>query len=254
MRLGFIGTGVITAHIVRGLKGSELADWQVILSPRNEAIAAELAGLPGVSVAADNQAVIDGADAVVLAVRPQVAAEVIRPLRFDPARPVISLIAATSLEDLGAWTGAREICRAIPLPSVEARTCVTPVFPANPLAMQVFDALGQALAVQDLSAFDAYATGSAVMATWFGMAETAAGWMVDNGIPPADAETYMRGLFADLGVTVRDKTRSLETLRHDHATKGGLNEQIWRVFGEKDGPQALQAGMSSVMARISGPK
>lgn len=254
MRLGFIGTGVITAHIVRGLKGSELADWQVILSPRNEAIAVELAGLPGVSVAADNQAVIDGADAVVLAVRPQVAAEVIRPLRFDPARPVISLIAATSLEDLGAWTGAREICRAIPLPSVEARTCVTPVFPANPLAMQVFDALGQALAVQDLSAFDAYATGSAVMATWFGMAETAAGWMVANGIPPADAETYMRGLFADLGVTVRDKTRSLETLRHDHATKGGLNEQIWRVFGEKDGPQALQAGMSSVMARISGPK
>jgi pyrroline-5-carboxylate reductase len=254
MRLGFIGTGVITAHIVRGLKGSELADWQVILSPRNEAIAVELAGLPGVSVAADNQVVIDGADAVVLAVRPQVAAEVIRPLRFDPARPVISLIAATSLEDLGAWTGAREICRAIPLPSVEARTCVTPVFPANPLAMQVFDALGQALAVQDLSAFDAYATGSAVMATWFGMAETAAGWMVDNGIPPADAETYMRGLFADLGVTVRDKTRSLETLRHDHATKGGLNEQIWRVFGEKDGPQALQAGMSSVMARISGPK
>jgi pyrroline-5-carboxylate reductase len=254
MRLGFIGTGVITAHIVRGLKGSELADWQVILSPRNEAIAVELAGLPGVSVAADNQAVIDGADAVVLAVRPQVAAEVIRPLRFDPARPVISLIAATSLEDLGTWTGAREICRAIPLPSVEARTCVTPVFPPNPLAMQVFDALGQALAVQDLSAFDAYATGSAVMATWFGMAETAAGWMVDNGIPPADAETYMRGLFADLGVTVRDKTRSLETLRHDHATKGGLNEQIWRVFGEKDGPQALQAGMSSVMARISGPK
>ena len=254
MRLGFIGTGVITAHIVRGLKGSELADWQVILSPRNEAIAVELAGLPGVSVAADNQAVIDGADAVVLAVRPQVAAEVIRPLRFDPARPVISLIAATSLEDLGTWTGAREICRAIPLPSVEARTCVTPVFPANPLAMQVFDALGQALAVQDLSAFDAYATGSAVMATWFGMAETAAGWMVSNGIPPADAETYMRGLFADLGVTVRDKTRSLETLRHDHATKGGLNEQIWRVFGEKDGPQALQAGMSSVMARISGPK
>lgn len=254
MRLGFIGTGTITAHVVRGLKASALADWQVILSPRSAAIATELAKLPGVAVAADNQAVIDSADAVVLAVRPQVAAEVVKPLRFAPDRPIISLIAATSLEDLAAWTGAHAICRAIPLPSVEARTCVTPVFPPHPLAMQVFDALGQALAVHDLPAFDAYATGSAVMATWFGMAETAAGWMVENGIPPADAETYMRGLFANLGVTVRDKARSLETLRHDHATKGGLNEQIWRVFGEKDGPQALRAAMSSVMARIGGRK
>lgn len=254
MRLGFIGTGTITAHIVQGLKASGLADWQVVLSPRSESVAATLAVLPGVSVAADNQAVIDNSDAVVLAVRPQVVAEVLKPLRFHPDRPLISLIAATSLEDLGAWTGAQQICRAIPLPSVEARTCVTPVFPPNPLAMQLFDALGQALPVHDLAAFDAYATGSAVMATWFGMAETAAGWMVENGIPAADAETYMRGLFADLGVTVRDKTRSLETLRHDHATKGGLNEQIWRVFGENGGPQALSAGMSSVMARIGGRK
>lgn len=254
MRLGFIGTGTITAHIVQGLKASGLADWHVVLSPRSESVAAELAVLPGVSVAADNQAVIDSSDAVVLAVRPQVAAEVLKPLRFHPDRPLISLIAATSLEDLGAWTGAQQICRAIPLPSVEARTCVTPVFPPNPLAMQLFDALGQALPVHDLAAFDAYATGSAVMAAWFGMAETAAGWMVENGIPAADAETYMRGLFADLGVTVRDKTRSLETLRHDHATKGGLNEQIWRVFGENGGPQALSAGMSSVMARIGGRK
>lgn len=254
MRLGFIGTGTITAHVVRGLKASALADWDILLSPRSAAIAAELAKLPGVSIAADNQAVLDTADAVVLAVRPQVAAEVIKPLRFAPDRPIISLIAATSREDIAVWTRARDICRAIPLPSVEDRACVTPVFPPHPHAMQLFGALGQALPVHDLPAFDAYATGSAVMATWFGMAETAAGWMVDHGIPAADAETYMRGLFANLGQTIRDQSRNLEALRHDHATKGGLNEQTYRVFGEKGGAKALRAGMDSVMARISNPK
>lgn len=254
MRLGFIGTGTITAHIVRGLKASGLADWQIILSPRSERIAAELAHLPGVSVAPDNQAVLDAADVVVLAVRPQVAAEVVKPLRFHPDRPVISLIAATSLENLAAWTGAQAICRAIPLPSVEARSCVTPVFPPEPLAMQLFGALGQALPVHDLPAFDAYATGSAVMATWFGMAEVAAGWMRQSGIPQADAETYMRGLFADLGQTIGRDARSIETLRHDHATKGGLNEQTYRIFTEEGGAKALLAGMDSVMARISGQK
>lgn len=250
MRLGVIGTGTITAHLVRGLKASPLADWQIVLSPRNEAIAAELARLPGVTVAADNQAVIDASDAVLLAVRPQIAAEVLAPLRFNPARPLISLIAATSLETLSGWTGARSICRAIPLPSVQDRACVTPVFPPEPLAMQLFAALGQALPVHDLPAFDAYATGSAVMATWFCMAETAAHWMVENGISAKDAETYMRGLFANLGQTIRDESRSLETLRHDHATKGGLNEQTYRVFAENGGAKALKAGMDSVMARI----
>lgn len=252
MRLGFIGTGTITGHIVRGLKSSSLADWQVVLSPRSTALADELAQLPGVVVAPDNQAVSDGADAVVLAVRPQVAAEVLAPLRFAPDRPVISLIAATPLGDLVRWTGAQSICRAIPLPSVEDRACVTPVFPPEPVAMQLFGALGQALPVHDLPAFDAYATGSAVMATWFGMAETAAGWMVEHGIPAEDAETYMRGLFSNLGQTIRDKARKLETLRHDHATKGGLNEQVYRVFGDAGGAQALRAGMNSVMDRITG--
>lgn len=252
MRLGFIGTGVITAHMVRGLKASDLAGWEVVLSPRNAGLAAELAQLPGVTVAADNQAVIDGAEAVVLAVRPQVVKEVLAPLQFRQNCPVISLIAATSSEVLGQWTGARDICRAIPLPSVEARACVTPVFPAQPLAMQIFAALGQALPVETLGAFDAYATGSAVMATWFGMAEIAAGWMAGNGIPQADAETYIRGLFANLGQTIRNDPRSIEALRHDHATKGGLNEQTYRVFTEAGGAQALRAGMDSVMGRIRG--
>lgn len=252
MHLGFIGTGTITAHIVRGLKGAARADWPVTLSPRSADVAAALAHLPGVTVAADNQAVIDAADVVVLAVRPQVAAEVLGGLRFPSERPVISLIAGLSLGDLAALTGARDICRAIPLPSVEARACVTPVFPPRPQAMQLFAALGQALPVSDLPAFDAYATGSAVMATWFGVAETVADWMAANGIPPADAETYVRGLFANLGETIGDRGRSLEQLRHDHATRGGLNEQVWRVFADEGGADALRTGMDAVMARVSG--
>ena len=254
MRLGFIGTGVITAHIVRGLQGSVCADWPVTVSPRSAGIAAELARLPGVSVAPDNQAVIEAADVIVLAVRPQIAAEVLAPLRFHADRPVISLMAGISLDDLATWTGARDICRAIPLPSVEARTCVTPVFPPAPAAMQLFAALGQALPVPDLAAFDAYGTGSAVMATWFGFAETVVGWMQANGIAKGDAETYVRGLFGNLGDTLRASPRPIPELRRDHGTPGGLNEQAYDVFTAQGGTAAIGAGMDSVMARISGSK
>ena len=70
VRLGFIGTGTIVAAMVRGLKGSALQDWPVVLSPRNAEVGRRLADeLSGVAVAASNQAVIDAADIVILAVR-----------------------------------------------------------------------------------------------------------------------------------------------------------------------------------------
>lgn len=250
LTIGFVGTGTITAHIVRGLRTSALAGWPVVLSPRNETVAQALTALPGVQIAASNQQVLEAADLVVLAVRPQVAETVIRSLVFAPQTPVISLIAATSLARLHDWTGARHICRAIPLPFVERHGGVTPVFPPLPVAMQVFGALGQALAVTDLAAFDAYATASALMGPYFGIVETAANWMQDQGIPDADATTYLRHLFGDLGQTLRDSAAPPADLRADHSTPGGLNAQLHQVFQSTGGSAALVAGLEAVLARV----
>lgn len=121
--IGFIGTGTITQHMVRGLKASALAEMRIILSPRNLAVAQELSeALPGVQIAADNQDVLDRADLILLAVRPQVAAEVIRPLTFAPHKPVISLIATLpQVSQVSTLLGPRLIRRA----RRPARNCTT---------------------------------------------------------------------------------------------------------------------------------
>ena len=250
LTIGFVGTGTITAHIVRGLKASALAGWPVVLSPRNAGVARALAELPGVTVAEGNQQVLDAADLVVLAVRPQVAETVIRALTFDPETPVISLIAATPITRLQDWSGARHICRAIPLPFVERQSGVTPVHPALPLALRLFGALGQALPVAESAAFDAYAAGSALMGTWFGIAETACNWLQAQGIPGPDADTYLRALFADLGDSLRHSPDALDRLRAAHSTKGGLNEQLHQVFQAAGGGAALETGLNAVLARV----
>jgi pyrroline-5-carboxylate reductase len=250
MRLGFIGTGAITGHILRGLKTSGLADLPAVISPRNADMAQELVKLPGVEIAEDNQDVIDRSDLLVLAVRPQVAESVLRPLQFNPKTPVISLIATLHIDTLRQWTGAETICRAIPLPFVERHQDVTPVFPPIPQAMQLFNALGRALAVDDLAAFDAYGTASALMATYFGMVETAATWLAGQSIAAGDADTYLRGLYANLGNSLAASPLPLEALRIGHSTAGGLNEQLHRVFQNTGGEDALLAGLSSVLARI----
>ncbi|WP_246479566.1 NAD(P)-binding domain-containing protein [Kaustia mangrovi] len=70
MTLGFIGTGALTSAIVTGLRSLEESPLPVLLSPRNRDIAADLASRHSdVRVAADNQAVLDGCDTVMLAVR-----------------------------------------------------------------------------------------------------------------------------------------------------------------------------------------
>ncbi|WP_426034639.1 pyrroline-5-carboxylate reductase [Cypionkella sp. TWP1-2-1b2] len=252
MRLGFIGTGTITAHMVRGLKASALADWPIVLSARNEAVAAALALLPGVTVAARNQAVVEACDLLILAVRPQVAKAVIGRLVIPPSRPVISLIAGLHIATVADWTGAQDICRAIPLPFVERHQGVTPVFPPQPAAMQIFAALGTALPVDDLAAYDAYAAASALMGSYFGLLETAAGWMVAQGHSAPDAAQYLRGLFGSLGDVLREKPVSFEQLREDHSTKGGLNEMIFYRFVQGGGSDAMQAALTAAFRRVQG--
>jgi pyrroline-5-carboxylate reductase len=252
-RLGFIGTGSITAAMVRGLKGSPLSDRQILLSPRNADLAAELAaGFPGVTVAADNQSVIDGSDMVILAVRPQIAEGVLRPLRFRDGQQVVSLIAGESVAVIRDWTGAVQVTRAIPLPFVERQADATPVHPPTPEVMALFDALGQALAVPDAVAFDLYGAIGAEMALYFGIVETAVGWAVAQGLPEADARAFLGSLFGNLGDVLRHDSRPLDTLRLAHSTAGGLNEQVFREFAANGGTQALTEALSSVLRRIRG--
>ena len=105
-----------------------------MLSPRNAERAQALAERHAtVTVAADNQAVIDAADVVVLAVRPQDRA-VLGELRFNQ-RPVVSLLAGVTHAELAPLVApAREIRRAIPLPDVARRTGVTPIQPDDSAA------------------------------------------------------------------------------------------------------------------------
>ncbi len=252
MRLGFIGTGTITAHMVRGLKASGLADWPIVVSPRNEAVAAELAQLPGVTVAVSNQAVVEACDLLILSVRPQVAEAVIAPLVIPADRPILSLIAGLHIATLAEWTGAVDIARAIPLPFVERHEGVTPVYPPQPQAMQIFAALGTALPVNDLAAYDAYAAGSALMGSYFGLLETAQSWLEAQGLATVDAEAYLRGLFGNLGDVLRASPASFAQLRADHSTKGGLNEMIFQRFVQSGGGAAMQAALTAAFQRVQG--
>jgi pyrroline-5-carboxylate reductase len=249
MTLGFIGTGTMAAAIVEGLGGDD-----IIVSPRGAALAADLAHrFKGVRVAESNQSVVDGSETVVLSIRPQIAEEVIRKLQFRPGQKVISVIAATGINTLREWIGLDlEIIRAIPLPFVAARRGVTPIFPPNPDVAALFDRLGTAVPCKTPEEFDLLAVGSALMGSYFGFLETVHYWLSAQGLSEEASRTYLAGLFASLGATAETSKSDFATLRDEYSTKGGLNEQVFRVFAENGGTTALTDALASVLARVRG--
>src|ERR1700736_1555768 len=97
MKLGFIGTGEITSSIVTGLCSSVTMPHSIRLSPRNTAIAKKLANrFNGVSISSGNQEVLDHCDTIVIAVRPQVARDVLSELHYQ----VVSLVSSLSLRSV----------------------------------------------------------------------------------------------------------------------------------------------------------
>jgi pyrroline-5-carboxylate reductase len=83
MQLGFIGTGEITASIVTGLRSFGATADSIQLSPRNPAIADELANrFKGICIASCNQQVLDCSDTIAIAVRPPAARAVLSGMCF----------------------------------------------------------------------------------------------------------------------------------------------------------------------------
>ena len=100
VRYGFVGVGTMSTAIVRGICTQDAPPCRgVVLSPRGaENAAALLAEFPAlVSVAADNQAVVDQADVVFIGVLPKDAEGVCRALEFAPRHTVVSLVSTTPM-------------------------------------------------------------------------------------------------------------------------------------------------------------
>ncbi|MGH2341015.1 pyrroline-5-carboxylate reductase [Segnochrobactraceae bacterium EtOH-i3] len=253
MRLGFVGTGTLTEAIITGLVQARPDIDTLLVSPRNAETSARLAAAyPAVRVAADNQAVLDGCDAVILAIRPQIAEEVIRPLVFRPDHHVISVVATVQIETLADWIGGpvAGLCRAVPLPFVAALTGPTLIFPPDKVAVGLFGPLGTAIETDDIAPFDRLATASALMGTYFGVLETAARWLEANGVAYEQGKAYLTGLYSGLAHAMQTSpATTFEELRHEFSTRGGLNEQVFRVFVAHGGKTALEDGLDAVLAR-----
>jgi pyrroline-5-carboxylate reductase len=247
MTYGIVGVGALAEAIVTGL-----GDEAVVLSPRNAGRSAALAARhPSVRVAADNQAVLDAAEVVLLCVRPQDAAEVLEPLAFATGHVVISAMAGIDVATLRRLVApAGTVTRVIPLPSVARRGALTPVHPPEPHAKALFDRLGEAVELDDEARFEAFSASTATIASHFAYLDAITRWLAAQGVGAEAATRYVSAAFADLAA-VLETGAPFPQLARDHATPGGINELFLDTLAAAGVFDEVPAGLDRVLARLT---
>ncbi len=254
MKLGFIGTGAITSAIVTGLKVAADNSVSVLLSPRNEEVAAGLASrYPDVRVMADNQAVLDNCDTIMLAVRPQIAHEVLSALQFRRGQHVVSLITILPREEIAALVApAERVTKALPIPMIARRQGATMIFPPDPSLAAFFGGLGKVIEVEDQSEFEALSVATATFAAYFKYLDTIHTWLKDHGVADSRARDYIVALFKGLA-THPEITPDADFmhLAKEYATPGGINEQVLRSLTARKVFNVFAENLDEVHRRIS---
>jgi len=256
MRIGFIGTGNIAAAMARGWCTAAPTPERVLVSPRNADKAAALAGeFAQVEVAADNQAVIDGSDWVVIAVRPPLVDAVVSPLRFRADHKIISVAAAVPLAVLQRLIApAGRVVRAVPQPTVARHASPIAVFPSDPEAVALLGRIGAVVPVDDEHQFDALCTVTAIAASQYAFLGRVAEWLTREGVERGAAVRFTTAI-AQTIATDADKAEAhgFDALIEEVSTPGGMNEQILRMMTEGGGFDPIDGALDAILARYKKP-
>jgi pyrroline-5-carboxylate reductase len=253
--LGFLGTGAITEAVVTGLGAApEVPD--IVISPRNVARGLALsARFANVVVASDNQTVLDRADTVILALRPQDIVAALDGLRFRREQTVISFVALLPMVQLQRLVApAERICRAIPLPSAALRSGPIALCPALPDVAELLGRVGTVVVAPTEDLLEPLWATTALMAPFYEQLHQVAGWLAANGVPVDMAAGYTTQLYAAWSRVATEHSDDLAVLRDASQTRGGLNEQALRQLGEADHSAGLRTALDAVLRRLTAAK
>jgi len=254
VRLGFIGTGAISEHVIIGLIQHGDFEEPILISERSRDRSERLASrFSNVTVESDNQTIVDHTDVVFLGTLPQQTLSVLDSLTFRQEQTIVSMPAMISVEQIAEnVTPASKIHRIIPMPPNELGVGPIPVFPHSRELTALLSPLGTIIPTENQEHFSTFSASSAIMATMFELVATNARWMETQGVEAEAASRYATALFHSLATQAKDlDATKLQSLSADCLTAGGLNEQLLNATKSVGWYGELEAELDRVLARIS---
>ena len=254
MNLGFIGTGKITSSVVTGICKSKISFKKIILSPRNRNIAKKLKRkFRKVSIAKNNQEIVNSCNWVFLAVTPPVGQKIIKSLKFKSSQTIVSFISTMTLSQLKKAIKVKAtIVRTVPLPPISLRKGPVPLFPTNKKVKIFFDKLGTTVEISNEELLNNFWSTSGMMAPFYELLSTMSNWLVKRGVKRDKAQKYVTSLFVALSEdAVVNSNKDLKYLVKESQTPRGLNEQAVKELRKPGLYRSTEKTLNNILKRLN---
>jgi len=254
MRLGFIGTGKIASSVITGICNSKISFKKILVSPRNRNIAQKLKRkFRKVSIAKNNQEIVNACNWVFLAVTPKVGKKIIPNLKFRSNQKVISFIATINLAQLKKAIGNKvKIVRAIPLPPISIRKGPVPICPPDKQVKSFFNKIGTTVEIKNEKSSKNFWATSGMMAPFYELLKVLSDWLVKRGIKRNEAQKYITSLFVALSEdAVVNSKKDLKHLVKESQTPRGLNEQGVKELRKAGFYRSTEKTLNSILKRLN---
>ena len=258
--IAFIGGGNMAQAIVFGLlKQAYPADKIIVCDPNEEKRA--LFAQKGVRTSTDNVAAVAQAEVILLAVKPQVLAEVCSPLSavdFSD-KLLISIAAGISVKRLTAFLPtAQSVVRVMPNTPALVGEGMAGLFAAkntsendHTLAQDLLSAVGKTLWVASEEHMHAVtaASGSSP-AYFFQFLEAMQQGLIEMGLSADNArELVQQAMLGSAKMVVENPQLDLSTLRQNVTSKGGTTASALNVLNQYQFNDIVQQAMQACVAR-----
>ena len=253
MKIGFIGTGKIASSVITGICNSKISCKKILISKRNKAISQSLTKkFKKVTIAKDNQEIVNSCDWIFLSVTPIVGEKIIKNLNFRSSQIIISLISTISLAQLKKAIKVKaKIVRAIPLPPISLKKGPVPIYPPNKKVKEFFNKIGTVVEIKNGKLSINFWSTSGMMASYYEMLRIMIDWLIKRGVKRNDAQKYITSLFLALSEdAVVNSKKDLKYLVKESQTPNGLNEQGVKELIKAGFYKSLEKTLNNIHKRL----
>ncbi len=244
--IGFIGAGNMARSLASGLLKNGWGNNQIVLSDPESSQRQAIESVLGVKTSADNEAVVMHVEILVLAVKPQLLAEVAKTLAraVQKKKPlVISIAAGVRLEDIDRWLGGElPIVRSMPNTAALIGSGATGLYANERVnesmrnqAESILRAVGVTVWLKDEYLMDVVtALSGSGPAYFFLVMEALEEAAIESGLDPKQARLLTLETAFGAAKMALEGLEEPSQLRRRVTSPGGTTEQAMKVLEQGD--------------------
>ena len=243
---GVIGAGHLASYTIAAMRSGGFTG-DIVLSPRGAATATAIASKHDCSVMQSNQAVVDAADIILLAVRPKDWQDAVQGVQWQARHIVLSAVSGVTIAQLQATAGINNVVRIMPSSFIEFGNPFILAFPAND---RVTKLLGEGCPIVALSSeqqLDESMIMSCAYAWQFGLMQAMQDWFIERGWEAELArDMVMRHWRGAVDSTNGNPQTGFNSLLEGIATPGTYTRAGFNELRQEGGLDALRAALMEV--------